>query len=92
MMPVRLPFRRVQLAPGMILYDYWGPLGYCRPHVDVYAAGPAGDVVRVKALIDTGSDHVLLAHRVARKLQLNPPFHRLIHERNEFFRAGRPPP
>jgi len=73
-MPIRLPFKTVQLSPGSILYPYWGPLPRIRPKIDLFAVGPTGLVADFSAQIDSASDFVALAPDVARRVGLHPPF------------------
>ncbi len=75
-MPLRLACSPVRLSPGSLLYSYWGPLGYHRPKIDVFAVGPGGLVGWSTAQIDTSCDFVILEWKVAHALALTSPFPR----------------
>ncbi len=75
-MPLRVPCPPVSLAPGSLLYSYWGPRGYHRPRIDVFVVGPGGLVERTPAQVDTACDYVVLESSVALSLGLPLPFPR----------------
>jgi hypothetical protein len=75
-MPLRVPFRAIQLSPANVLYPYWGPLAHIRAAVDLFTVGPTGVVVRLPAQIDSASDYVGLDPMAAPGLGLRLPFGR----------------
>jgi hypothetical protein len=76
-MPLRLPYETVIPTPGSVLHSYWGPSGFHRPVFDAFAVGPGNRIDCFRAMIDSGSDYVVLASQVAMNLGLAPPFTRL---------------
>lgn len=77
-MPVRFPFRGVQLSAGMLLSQYWGSSGYFRPDIDIYLVGPTGHSIPWTGQIDSMSDWVVFDDRVAVGLGLRAPFPRSV--------------
>jgi hypothetical protein len=76
-MPVRFPFRRVQLSAGGLLSQYWGSSGYFRPDIDIFLVGPTGNYTRWTGQIDSSSDWVVFDNQAAMGLGLQAPFPRV---------------
>src|SRR5437016_3198520 len=76
-MPVRLPFRGINLSPGSVLARYW-PGGYFRPEIDLFAVGPNGDCTPCVGQIDSSSDWVVFDDTVAVDLGLTGPFAQVV--------------
>jgi hypothetical protein len=77
-MPVRLPFRGVQLSPGALLSQDWGASSYFRPDIDFYLVGPTGNPIPWTGQIDSCSDWVVFDDRAAGRLGLQSPFSRVV--------------
>src|SRR5262249_2538036 len=73
-MPLRLACAPVSVTPGGLLHSYWGPRGFHRARIDVFAVGARGVVGWTAAQVDNASDFVVLESRLARLLGLTLPF------------------